>query len=453
MGQDEHERIVEELRSSRHDFIKVAVTDIDGILRGKYLHRDKLLGAIDNGFGFCNVVLGWDLADECYDDATYTGWHTGYPDADVRLDLGTLRYIPWEDDRPMLLGEFVDGEGQPLELCPRQTLRRILQRLADAGFEAAVGIEFEWFNFAETPASINEKGFRDLTPISPGMFGYSIIRQQHNPGFFQALLADLLAYRVPLEGLHTETGPGVFEAAILYSGGLEAADRAALFKTAAKEIGARFGVMPTFMARFNAELPGCSGHHHQSLRDASGANAFHDANDPHRMSQTFKSFLAGQLRYLGELLPMVAPTVNSYKRLVDGYWAPTKPTWGIDNRTVALRVIPGSEGSTRLETRLPGSDVNPYLSAAACLGAGLLGIEEGLELEAEPIVGSGYDADVARYARTLAEATEQFRNSEAATDLFGAAFVDHFATSRSWEWRRFGDAVTDWELARYFEII
>jgi glutamine synthetase len=150
---------------------------------------------------------------------------------------------------------------------------------------------------------------------------------------------------------------------------------------------------------------------------------------------------------------MLAPTVNSYKRLVEGYWAPTRPTWGIDNRTVSLRVIAGSANATRLETRLPGSDVNPYLSIAACLGAGLRGIEEGLTLDAEPIVGSGYDADVDRYPRTLQEATDRFAASTVARELFGDAFVDHFATTREWEWRQSLQVVTDWELRRYFEVI
>ncbi len=208
------------------------------------------------------------------------------------------------------------------------------------------------------------------------------------------------------------------------------------------------------MARWNDSLPGCSGHHHQSLwRLADEANAFFDAGSDLGMSAVFRSYVAGQLTYLAELLPMLAPTVNSYKRLVEGYWAPTRATWGIDNRTVALRVLAGDGSSTRLETRLPGSDVNPYLSVAACLGAGLLGIEEGLELDAPATSGSAYEADAPRYPRTLMEATERFEASEAARDLFGDAFVDHYAASREWEWRQSLRSVTDWELRRYFEVI
>ena len=314
-------------------------------------------------------------------------------------------------------------------MCPRQTAKRIVARAADQGYGANFGIEFEWFNFAESSMSAHQKGYREMEPISPGMFGYSVVRQATNQAFFDAMLTDLTAYGVPIEGLHCETGPGVLEVAILYSGdAIEAADRAVLFKSGCKEIGARLGILPTFMARWNTSLPGSSGHHHQSMYSLDdGASLFYDVGAEHSMSKLFRSYVAGQLKYLGDFLPMVAPTVNSYKRLVEGYWAPTRATWGIDNRTVALRVIGGGPSSTRLETRVPGADVNPYLGVAACYGAGLLGIEEGLTLDTEAIVGSGYEADAPRFPATLIEAAERFHASAAARDLFGDAFVDHFA--------------------------
>jgi glutamine synthetase len=281
------------------------------------------------------------------------------------------------------------------------------------------------------------------------------VRQTHNQPFFDALLADLRAFDVPLEGLHCETGPGVFEAAILYTSALEAADRAQLFKTSVKEIGHRFGILPTFMARWNLDLPGCSGHAHQSLWDVeAGTNVFFEEHAPDRMSDVFRSYVAGILTLLPELAVFFAPTVNSYKRLVDGFWAPTKPTWGIDNRTVACRVIPGSSKSTRLELRVPGSDVNPYVAVAASLGAGLWGIEQGLTLDQPATVGSAYaDDTIERLPRTLQEATALLADSKVAREILGETFVDHFVATREWEWRRFGDAVTDWELRRYLEII
>jgi glutamine synthetase len=265
----------------------------------------------------------------------------------------------------------------------------------------------------------------------------------------------MAAFNVPIEGLHTETGPGVFEVAILYCDPLEAADRAALFKTGAKEIGHRFGIMPTFMAKWNADLPGCSGHIHQSLWDGEGkSNLFHDAGRPTRMSPLFESYVAGQLHTMLDLLPMFAPTVNSYKRLTEGAWAPTKANWGLDNRTTALRVIPGSAKSTRLETRVNGSDTNPYLALAAALAGGLYGIEHKLALPRGPVQGSGYaDTTAPTLPRNLDEATSRMAQSELARELLGAEFVDHFVASRRWEWRQWSRAVTSWELARYFEII
>jgi glutamine synthetase len=454
--------VLDELEAAPVDYVKVAVVDTDGVLRGKYLDKAKFLASVESGFGFCNVVFGWDSGDQCYDNTSYTGWQSGYPDAEVRIDLATYRRIPWEDGRPFFLGEFVapatDGSElpQPLEVCPRQLLRRMIGRATALGYEAQVGMEFEWFNFTETPHSLRAKGYRDLTPLSPGMFGYSILRASQSQPFFDAMLTELRAFDVPLEGLHTETGPGVLEAAILYSDALTAADRAVLFKSSVKEIGHRFGILPTFMARWNTDLPGCSGHAHQSLRSLDGgSNVFFDETDPRRMSDVFRSYLAGQLALLPEILALLAPTVNSYKRLVDGFWAPTSPNWGVDNRTVACRVISGSANSTRIETRVPGADVNPYLAVAACVGAGLWGIEQGLTLDTAETIGNGYApaAGVDRLPRTLQEATARLSTSTAARQLFGDGFVDHYVATREWEWRQSTEAVTDWELARYLEII
>ncbi|MGZ5105399.1 MAG: glutamine synthetase family protein, partial [Usitatibacter sp.] len=292
------------------------------------------------------------------------------------------------------------------------------------------------------------------TPISPGMFGYSLLRANLNREYFNALMDEMALFGVPVEGLHTETGPGVYEAAILYSEALEAADRAILFKTGAKEIGARFGIMPSFMAKWSAQYPGCSGHLHQSLSDGS-KNLFHDAKGRNGgMSKLFESYLAGQVAGLMELAPMYWPTINSYKRLVDGFWAPVKPTWAVDNRTASFRVIVGGAKSTRLETRCPGADMNPYLATAAVIAAGLNGIEKGMKLTAKPITGTNQGAEnVPRAPRTLIETTRIFRESRLARDWFGDDFVDHFAATREWEWRQWLDAVTDWELKRYFEII
>ena len=352
------EDVIKQIRRSEATKVKVAITDLDGVLRGKIIHVDKFLSAAESGFGFCNVVFGWDSSDHAYDNVEYTGWHTGYPDAKVNLDLSTFRTIPWDQQTPFFLGDFVDDQDRPLPICPRQLLKQILAQAEVAGMFPTIGVEFEWFNFRETPHSLSQKQFVNLEPLTPGMFGYSLTRSGYEREFFNALYDQMRDFDVPIEGLHTETGPGVYEAAIAAAEALEAADRAVLFKSGAKEIANQFGYTASFMARWNNQLPGCSGHIHQSLRNSENVNLFYDASDPLKMSPTFKSYLAGQMHCLPEILPMFAPTVNSYKRLVEGFWAPTRVTWGRDNRTVCMRVIPGSEKSTRLELRVGGAEWN-----------------------------------------------------------------------------------------------
>ena len=343
-------------------------------------------------------------------------------------------------------------DGSPLPICPRQTLKKSIKYAESLGYQARFGVEFEWFNFKETAESLRDKGFQKLTPMTPGMFGYSMLRPANNQAFFDDLMIQLQDFDVPVEGLHTETGPGVLEAALLNGDPLTAADRAILFKTATKQIGHKHGIIPTFMAKWNAELPGSSGHIHQSL-SKNGVSAFHDDSDPNSMSDTFKSYLAGQLLLLPDILALLAPTVNSFKRLVEGMWAPTKANWAIDNRTVALRVIPGSPKSTRVELRVGGADMNPYLAIAGALAAGMYGVEQGLTLKDAPIQGNGYTADSPRLPGSLEDAASALDNSSVMRGILGDEFVDHFVQTRRWEAQQYTQAVTDWELKRYFEII
>lgn len=434
--------------------VKIAFADIDGILRGKYISSEKFSSVVENGTGFCDVIFGWDANDAAYDNAGFTGWHTGYPDAPARIDLTTFRKIPWEYDVPFFLGELVDRNGAPSYVCPRQLVKKVLQQAKSMGFIPHFSQEFEWYNFEETPQSASDKQYKDLKPLTPGMFGYSILRSSLKNNFFTELFDLLKKFNVPLEGLHTETGPGTYEAAIAFCGLQEAADRATLFKSAVKEIAYRNGIMATFMAKISEQLPGCGGHVHQSLCDGANNNLFYDDQDQHKMSSLMKSFIAGQLYCLPEILPLFAPTINSYKRLVEGAWAPTTLTWGIDNRTVALRVLSGSKKSCRLETRVIGADVNPYLAMAGCLASGLYGIKKGMELKQPVTMGNGYrDYSNGTLPRTLDEATQLMKGSDVAKEILGEQFVTHFTQTREWEWRQHLKAVTDWEYKRYFEII
>jgi glutamine synthetase len=430
---------------------KLGAFDVDGVFRGKYVSVEKLLSAARGGLGFCDVVFGWDLADELYDNGKVTGWHTGYPDARATVDLSTARIIPWEPDTAAFILDFVDGDGGPFEPSPRQLLHRIGRRARELGFLPRIGAEYEYFVFRETPQSLREKGFRELATLSPGMFGYSWLRSSANAGLVHALVDGLNGFGVEVEGMHTETGPGVYETAIRYDDLERAADKAALFKTAVKEICARHGLTACFMAKWSAALPGCSGHLHLSLWDRDGArNLFHD---PARgESDTLRHFLGGQLALMPELTALHWPTINSYKRSVENTWAPTTATWGRENRTCAVRLIGDSPKATRLEYRQPGADANPYLSMAAALAAGLWGIEHEVEPPA-PCEGNGYAAAAAPLPRTLKDAVELLRRSERARALLGDGFVDHFVRTREWEVRRFERAVTTWELERYLELV
>jgi glutamine synthetase len=443
-------RAIVEARGLPH--VKVGAFDIDGIMRGKYMSREKFLSALESGFGFCDVVLGWDCQDQLYDNVKYTGWHTGYPDAPVRVLPDSCRPLPFEDGGLFFLGEFAP----PAEaVCPRALLRRVIERGRALGFEAYVGFEYEFFLFRETPESVREKDYRGLTPMAPGWFGYSVIRNSAGSDFYRTMLDTFREMDIGIEGLHEETGPGVMEAAITVDEALSAADKAALFKTFAKVIAQKNGLMATFMAKWSKDWPGQSGHIHLSLKSKDGASAFHAAGQPHSMSETMRWFVGGQQRLMPELLAMIAPTINSYRRLIPGFWAPTDATWGAENRTTALRVIPGSAKSQRVEYRIAAADSNPYIILSAALASGLWGIENRIEPEGE-VLGNAYDRKFpARLAlpRTLWDAVQKLKGSKMARDWFGNDFVEHYAATREWEEREFRKHISDWELARYFEII
>lgn len=453
------EELFKELRDRGVRRIKLGIADVDGVLRGKYLSFEKFESLASGSGGFCDCIFGWDSADQLYDNVSFSGWHRGFPDVAYRLDLGSLRWIPYEPETPYFIAELAPPAGEEIHpICPRNLLKRVLRKAAAMGFQASFSFEYEFFVFRETPQSAREKGYRGLVPWTPGMFGYSVLRSAVQSQVFQELLDECIALRTELEGLHTETGPGVLEAALAHAAGVEAADRAALFKTFAKVFFQRRGLMATFMAKWSNDYPGQSGHLHQSLWDLKSQKPlFHQPGARGNMSGLMESFVAGQVRHLRELSAVVAPTVNSYRRMVKGAWAPTAATWGIDNRTVALRVVPGSPSSQRVEHRLAAADGNPYLVAAAALASGLEGIEKGLKL-GDPVTGNAYQVqdslpEELRLPPTLREAAAHLRASELARRWFGTAFVDHFAATREWETREFERAITDWELKRYFEII
>lgn len=451
---DDAKKIVDK-RGLSH--VKIGLFDNDGVMRGKYMSREKFFSSLDKGFSFCDVVLGWDSKDQLYDNVTYTGWHTGYPDAPVRVLPDSCRDIPLEDNMLLFLAEFA---GEAETVCPRAALRRVISKAEDMGFDPFAAFEYEFFMFEETPDSIREKNYTNLKPMTPGWFGYSMIRNSTHAELYGQILEMCEIMDFPIEGIHTETGPGVLEAAITVDSALNAADRGALFKTFMKVLAQQNGLMATFMAKWSNDYPGQSGHIHISLRhrkdsEKGTGSAFYDPSKKNNISTLQRHFVAGQQRLMPQLLCMIAPTINSYSRMIPGFWAPTDATVGTDNRTTALRIIPGSDKSQRVEHRLGAADANPYLALAAALGAGLIGIEQEWELENE-ITGNAYDQSHPKHLalpKTLMDAAQALKNSEAARSLFGDAFVEHFAASREWESREFRRHITDWELSRYFEII
>ncbi|MCA9773240.1 MAG: glutamine synthetase [Myxococcales bacterium] len=438
--------------------VKLAITDVDGVLRGKYVDLHKFASIAQSHGGFCDCVFGWDIEDQLYDNASFTGWHTAYPDALYKLDADTERRLP-DENVPFFIGEFVDSDGHGLHpVCPRSLLRRVLGFAESMGYGAIMAAEYEFFIFDETPHSIREKGYRGLRPLTPGMFGYSVLRNSRHSDLFNGLMDYCLALEIPLEGLHCETGPGVWEAAIRHDDALKAADKASLFKTFSKVFFQKQGLLATFMAKWSMEYPGQSGHIHQSLYDRkTGAALFYDVNGRAMMSKLMESYVAGLQKYLRPFLALCAPTINAYTRLVPGAWAPTTATWGVENRTCALRVIGGSEKAQRVEFRVGSADANPYLAMAANLAAGLLGVREKLTL-GDPVVGNAYEVEdrvppAHRLPSNLRDSVRDLAESREAREAFGADFVEHFVATREWEVRQYEKAVTDWQLRRYFEIV
>lgn len=452
------EQKLKDLEAEGVNKVKIALTDIDGVLRGKYLSLKKFKSVAKATGGFCDCVLGWDCEDQLYDNAAFTGWHTAFPDALFKIDLSTERRMPEESDVPFFLGEFVHQSDPLHPICPRSLLRRILQRAENMGLGVKYAFEYEFFVFKENPHSVREKNYQNLTPLSPGMFGYSILRNVWLSELFNEFIEYFKKLQIDIEGLHCETGPGVWEAAIAYDTGITPADKANLFKTLSKTFFQKRDMIATFMAKWSMAYPGQSGHMHQSLYNLeTGKSVFYDEDRPHCMSDMMRHYIAGIIKYLKFFLAMSAPTINSYTRLTKGAWAPTSATWGIDNRTAALRAIPGDEHSQRMEFRVSAADGNPYLVAAAVIGAGLKGIEEKLSL-GDPVAGNAYEIqeklpEELQFPTNLRDAIRLFSQSAAARELFGNEFVDHYVSSREWEVREYEKFVTSWQLNRYFEII
>ena len=435
--------------ANKKSHVQIGLVDLDGIIRGKFISQEKFESLCEKEGTYCSVLLGWDLRDELYDN-DYTNWDTGFFDDAVRVVPNSERRI-LEEGHSFHLLEF-SGDGA--EICPRRLAGRVLDRADDMGFEVTSGFEYETFAFKETPESAAEKGYRNLTLLTPSTGGYSILRQNVHCEFFDGLIELSEQLGTPIEGLHPEAGKGAIEFALSPSVGLESPDRAVILKTFSKVWAQLRGISLCYMAKPSSELPGCGGHLHMSLHNAAGY-VFYDPDAPDQMSETARYFLGGQQKYMPDLLAMTTPTVNSFTRLTPGFWAPTFASWGFDNRTCALRVVGDSAGSRRIEYRVTSADSNPYLVFAAALASGLNGIAKKIE-PTTAIKGNAYATHAEPgllFARSLGEAANQLNSSKMAQEWFGATFVKHYSGTRQAEEQKYHAHVSDWELERYFEMI
>jgi glutamine synthetase len=443
----------------KHDIqvIKMGAVDIDGLWRGKRLSADYFVKAAhEAGSNICNILFGWDINDESIPLVTYTGFHTGYPDVNLRPDLSTLRLSPDEPGTAMVIADIYDQEGNLLPLAPRTILRNTVNRARKLGYDPIAAYEYEFYLFEGTPRENARRGWRDMEPFTVGSHTYSVYRDTGSEFLLATIRRRLAEQGIFIEASNSEHGPGQFEVNIHYGDALKAADDALVLKHTVKEVAAERGYTATFMAKINRDHAGSSGHVHQSLnRTADGEAAFANPANPKDLSEVGQAYLAGLVASSKELAALFLPTINSYKRLKGEQWAGSSATWGYDNRTVAIRSIPSAGRAARVENRTPGADANPYLVVAAGLAAGLNGIERGLTAP-EPVIGNAYAMDFAddvRLPATLGQAVETFENSDVAKEYFGEEFVRHYAQTRRWEIQNHEAAVTDWEVNRYIEHI
>ncbi len=433
------------------DTVLVAFPDMQGRLIGKRFQAEFFLeGAIDETHG-CNYLLADDIDMEPVPGYAAASWDQGYGDFVMKPDLATLMKCTWLEGTVLILADLVDHHHhEPVPHSPRAVLKKQLARLDALGLTANFASELEFYLFDEDFRSIHDKGHRNLKTAGYYIEDYHIFQTTKEEGVMRALRKQLTASGIPVENSKGEWGPGQEEINVRYADALTMADRHVVIKNATKEIAWQQNKAVTFMAKWDFELAGSSSHIHMSLAKA-GKNVFADSKDPLGMSTTMKQFMAGQLTYAGDITYFLAPYINSYKRFQAGTFAPTKAIWSRDNRTAGFRVCGENTKGVRVECRIGGADLNPYLAFAALIAAGLKGIEDKLELE--PVFeGDAYAGRKLREVhKTLREATAALRKSKMLADALGRDVVDHYVHTAEWEQFEYDRRVTDWELKRGFE--
>jgi glutamine synthetase len=426
------------------DTVLLAMTDMQGRLQGKRLTASHFLEAVaEHGAEACNYLLAVDVEMNTVGGYAMSSWERGYGDFEMTPDLDTLRRVPWQEGTAMCLADLHWGDHSPVVASPRQILRRQVERLAERGLQAFAATELEFIVFRDSYEQAWHKAYRELEPANLYNVDYSLLGTARVEPLIRRIRNAMAGAGLRVENSKGECNLGQHEINFLYGPVVQAADEHAIYKNGAKEIAAQEGMAITFMAKFD-EREGSSCHVHLSLRRDDGSPLF--ADEP----EMFDRFLAGQLAALRELTLFHAPNVNSYKRFASESFAPTAVAWGRDNRTCSLRVVGGDGPAKRVELRLPGADVNPYLALSAMIAAGLHGIDE--ELELEPAVeGNAYAADKPRVPSTLREAHDLFAGSALAREAFGEEVVEHYLNNARVELAAYEAAVTDWERFRGFE--
>ena len=428
------------------DTVVIAFTDMQGRLQGKRLHAAYFVDVVlETGVEGCNYLLGVDVDMNTVDGYAMTSWDKGYGDMEFALDPDTIRLLPHLPATAMVQCDLVWADHAAVEPSPRQILKRQVQRAADVGYVALAGTELEFMVFDDTYESAWDAGYRDLTPGNQYNVDYSILGTTRVEPLLRDIRNSMHSAGMNVEGAKGECNFGQHEIGFLYDSALVTADNHSVYKTSAKEIAALHGKSMTFMAKFN-EREGNSCHIHLSLRGDDGSTVFWEDG---RRTPLYDRFVAGVLATMRDFTLFYAPNVNSYKRFAVGSFAPTAVAWGLDNRTCAVRLV-GHGAGARMENRVPGGDVNPYLALAAMLAGGLYGIEHELELEPET-TGNAYRSDKPRVPHTLRAARDAFAASDVARKVFGEEVVAHYTNMADVELTAFDAAVTDWELRRGFE--
>jgi len=437
------------VESGEIDTVLACIVDMQGRLMGK-----RFLAAhfVDGGYEeshCCNYLLATDLEMATPDGFASTNWESGYGDYIMKPDLATLRVVPWLEGTAMVLCDVLDHHNQPIPHSPRAMLKKQLAKLETMGFDAIMATELEFFIFEQSFDEIRKSGYRKLNPISGYNEDYHIFQTTKEEHIMRPIRNHLYAAGIPVEGSKGEAEAGQEELNIKYAEALDTADNHSIAKHAIKEIAWAQGHAVTFLPKWDHTKVGSSSHVHQSLwKD--GSNAFFDEADALGMSALMKNYMAGLLEYAPDFMYFLAPYVNSYKRFQKGTFAPTRAIWSVDNRTAGFRLCAAGSKSVRVECRIPGSDMNPYLAMAAMLAAGIKGIEDGLALS-EPTVGDAYQGDGAEIPQNLRDAMATLSGSAMLREAFGDDVITHYTRAAEWELEEFDRVVTDWEIARGFE--